>query len=139
MALAVIGLGVWAWVNEGPLWWWVMTKELYGEGSLTTGGVEHELRGYSTWLIRGAHRIEAHGWSREYYVDSGLLESQSYWEYGELIRQTEWESDGTVSSQYPAAEDGRYGPPWRWGITDQTTRSMPEWMKDDAKWQEASR
>ena len=25
--------------------------------------------------------------------------------------------------------------PWLWGVTDQTEPSMPEWMKDDEKWQ----
>ena len=51
--------------------------------------------------------------------------------------------DGSVAEQNQAASiDGhpsmhREGPPWLWGVTDQTEPSMPEWMKDDAKWQVA--
>ena len=29
LAVAIVGLGVWAWMDEGPLWRWTMRKRSY--------------------------------------------------------------------------------------------------------------
>ena len=70
----------------------------------------------------------------------GNLNDESCWE------TTEWHPDGSVRHQRrlffdesgeTVREQARESPPWWWGVTDQTEPTMPEWMKDDAKWQEA--
>ena len=136
VAVALVGLGVLAWE---PVYWWVMTEEVYSEArKVIDGRVEHGLRCYDTQLKWGPHRFENHGWSREYYVDSGLLASERYWEYAELLWGTEWRPDGTVSFQWRKTKDEtKYSPPWWWGVTVQTEPSIPELMRDDDKWAKA--
>lgn len=61
-------------------------------------------------------------------------------------RRTYWNEDGTVRYQERWRSDldhpdgpllQRRAPPWWWGVTDQSAPTMPEWMKDDARWQAA--
>ena len=61
---------------------------------------------------------------------------------GHEWRTTTWHPDGAVASQVQSRLGGddearRSSPPWWWGVTDQTERTMPAWMKDDTKWQAA--
>ena len=72
-------------------------------------------------------------------LDEGSYESDG-------IHETWWRVDGRVLSQssidlLPTGQSvaiiRRSSPPWLWGVTDQSTPSMPGWMKDDAKWQAA--
>ena len=137
LAVALVGLGVWAWVNAGPLYWWVMTERVYVERVDSEG---YRVRGY-----RGRSR-----WGDDdrlpllvlWYVDTGLMANKSV--HGEQPRATTWRHDGTVNCQLGHDRARLRGgptlwsrPPWLWGVTDQTEPSMPAWMKDDALWQAA--
>ena len=139
LAVALVGLGVWAWVDEGPLWRWMMTTRRYRESSR-----ESELvRGWST----------IHRWSginvgpfADYFVRSGKRSSYGSESDDGIYKHTSWKFDGSVSWQIsynvriPPGDREKglnYLPPWLWGVTDQTEPTMPEWMKEDEKWAKA--
>ncbi len=77
-----------------------------------------------------------------YYLDSGFKAVE--WDGNR--RFSAWNPDGTLAaqSQDPPMSSGisapwelKYSPPWWWNVTDQTTPSIPAWMKDDEQWQRA--
>ncbi len=141
IALAVIGLGVWAWE---PVWLWATTKRVFEESSC--GGKK----------IRGWHTVSR--WTgddlgfRLFFVENGWLRAEGTGD-DPFERVTNWNMDGEVVHQaYAVDYDGGVwtrsrrivvtsmggkGPPWLWGVSDQTAPTMPAWMKDNAKWQAA--
>ncbi len=130
IAVALVGLGVWAWE---PVYWWVMTERVYQEMQFEDGTV---LRGwYHVW--RWSETL--HGPRVTWYTATGYNAHESLVAgYG---RTSHWASDGAVRFQSHGLETGflvyTEAPPWLWGVTDQTSPTMPEWMKDDAQWQAA--
>ncbi len=138
LAVAVIGLGMWAWLDEGPLYWWVMTKRVCRSFKLEGS----EIRGWdsmSRFEIGSAQTNLGHlGTGLFWYTASGFLFSRREDSANGRIRATFWHEDGTVEKQMGTEISGRKtAPPWLWGVTDQTEPTMPEWMKDDEKWAEA--
>ena len=106
-------------------------------------GLKHRQRGYM--MVRRSTRAK-HGWYRLWYEDTGMLAYQCDFRNGEGRRETIWAFDGRVASQAknfidswdlfnPSAENTES--PWWWNATDQTTPSIPAWMKDDVQWQRA--
>ncbi len=147
IAVAFVGLGVWAWVDKGPLYWWVMTRKVYWESESDHGGVPAgPLRGW-TYMIRWSEMgrpVRRTAW----YVESGFKASEILLEFSSTElrrpnrdRTTVWNERGLVTHQSsfgPAGDfEGAIAPPWLWGVTDQTAPTIPAWMKDDAKWQAA--
>ncbi len=58
------------------------------------------------------------------------------------MESTLYNLDGTVCNQLRRLSLGhnlelKATPPWLWNVTDQTTPSIPAWMKDDEQWQRA--
>ncbi len=161
ITLAVIGLGVWAWE---PLYWWVVRKSVPRESLMPVMRWEtsrpsgfrwvserasnlrrHPYRGWDTVRRFGTDRTN-HGPSVAWYLETGFKAFEQEWHDGEAIRTTYWNPDGSIAWQSTGdtiwiplmSEDpDRTHPPWLWGVTAQTEPSMPEWMKDDAKWQAA--
>ena len=133
VALAVIGLGVWAWE---PVYWWVMTEPKYYE----TGGRRGWSRSY-----RWEHSESGSPFC-SWFATSGFKAVE-----GVMVQQrnddmtyeqlTLWQPDGSTYCQASAIDTIHHrenlSPPWWWGVTDQTAPTMPEWMKDDARWQAA--
>ena len=72
-----------------------------------------------------------------WYVDSGFKAEQCFIRNGET-RITTWTPAGTVVEQITVIQDGsdqvKESPPWLWGVTDQAKPSIPERLKDDARW-----
>ena len=136
IALAVIGLGVWAWE---PVYWAVMTKREYHE-SVWLKGTDSEFRARGWVSVQRWTALVGYGPMVFYYVDSGMVYIR-VWSSGDGLRETVWSPDGTVAEQAQESAHGdvvsRNFPPWLWGVTDQTSPSIPAWMKDDAKWQAA--
>ncbi len=106
----------------------------------------HPIRSLST--LRRWSPQTRHGKTVVYYLETGMKCYQCQYEDGRCLRYTMWDFDGKVRHQrWYVDEDGevlvgqeegrKFTPPWLWGVTDQTATSMPEWMKDDAKWQAA--
>ena len=105
-------------------------------------------RGWQT--VRRLDPSVSHGLTVQYHVSTGFKAWEAEYSHGELVRRTTWNADGRVERQI-AGEESRTTrvrgmkrnrnflstPPWLWGVTDQTAPTMPEWMKDDAKWQAA--
>ncbi len=130
IVLAVIGLGG-------------CTRTMFIEwrNASTDGSEPASLRG---WEIlgrsgKGAQRRVVFHARTGFKVKEGSYESDG-------IHETWWRVDGRVLSQssvdvVPTGQKVTFfrktSPPWRWGVADQTAPSMPEWMKDDAKWQAA--
>ncbi len=139
IALAVIGLGVLAWK---PLWTWVTVERFFDDAAHWT---HLDVRGYETsgrwWDYRESVR---------WYADTGFKAHEALYRDTICVRETYWNTDGTVDYQryeadaIPGVGHGfvrggtqSSGPPWLWGVTDQVAPSMPAWMKDNAKWQAA--
>ncbi len=151
VALAVIGLGVW---RGEAVYWLVTTRTVVTwyspsvdirtpEGVIQTRE-KHAARGidrYSRWTGK------AHGWSRNWYTETGKLRCETKLHDGGLVRLTAWRFDGSVDKQIrstgPSNSNGstpveeKTKAPWWWGVTAQTEPTMPAWMKDDAKWAKA--
>ncbi len=142
LAFALVWLGVWAWLDEGPLWRWVMTDRVY---------VVDRPPGYSPrrgWETVSRWSGEKHGrrvmfdprtgWKiqEDRFADGVQLEI-SLWNGASLVRQA-WRDDfGTKVAGSGVRTKKKTSPPWLWGVTDQTEPAMPAWMKDDALWQAA--
>ena len=124
LALAVIGLSA-------------CTQTIFIE----EGPEPASLRGWETWGRWGKaaqRRVVFH-------ARTGFKANESSCE-SDGVHETWWRVDGRVLSQssvdvVPTGQKVTFfrktSPPWRWGVADQTAPSMPEWMKDDAKWQAA--
>ena len=131
--LGVVSVGVVAWE---PVWQWATTKNRYFE-AWDSLGVSNKVRGYRHDRIWGDPE-EVTMFSavrgKVWYMHSGYLAQEwhgpgrmTWWEFsGELAEQWDDHGDVEISS-----------PPWLWSVTDQTTPSMPAWMKDDEQWQRA--
>ena len=173
LAVALVGLGVWAWE---PVYWWVTTRRVYETIVLDRFGPEQSgwwkgvmtRKAYET-IVLDLFGAEARGWRIESRFSGDLL-AGAYWypatgykahEYNfpkGHTRSIVWGPSGSVELQLrsPSRIPDRYrylhapetlilggvvkwkfSPPWWWGVTDQTEPSIPEWMKDDAKWQAA--
>ena len=113
------------WVNEGPLWRWVMLIEKPYHGN-SSG---HETRG----------AVFRHRWSSEiffahsYYVESGYLAFVRR-KVGNETHTTNWSLDGRVFKQwiFGLSVQERCEPPWLWGVTDQTEPTAPWWDEEKA-------
>ncbi len=126
---AVVALCISGWVNEGPLWRWMVLKEQTTEES---GG----------WLHRklfGNHRIRVratvkrwsdppipHGKAIGFYTQNGFKALEGEFRNGLMISVTIWNFDGTVAHQGVPGPD-KTSPPWLWGVKDQTQPSAPWW------------
>ncbi len=127
IALAIIGLGVW---RGEALYWVVMTKR-----KLSTNGRDSPPeRGWAT-VTRWSGKV--YGRYVIYYVETGFMATDGELNSeGNLVKYTHWNPDGTVVNQdwLPSGElemQFKEGPPWWWGVTDQTEPSIPAWRKDD--------
>ena len=135
VALAVVGLGVWAWE---PLYDWVsIERMLLDEGFFEDGAkyvddfgvfAGHPARGWTMEDRWTGHYVYLVG----FYLETGMKSLE-----GEGERITVWRIDGAVAFQEGDDGEKRRSPPWLWGVTDETSPTMPAWMKDDAKWQAA--
>ncbi len=138
LAVAIVGLGVWAWVNEGPLYWWVMTERTYIE---LPSGSSHTDLSERGWIQLSRWSSNPHGPFASWYRKTGYRAREGFVRLRGESKLTSWNVDGTVNRQAFSSPgelgEGRNSPPWLWGVTDQTSPSMPEWMKDDAKWAKA--
>ena len=106
----------------------------------------HEVRGWRTYQRQGDYRGAGHRRWVYWFLGNGRKQSEANWSEGYLLWMTEWNYDGTVHAQFDfVSPDGsltdspreKESPPCLWGVSDQTTPSMPAWMKDDEKWQAA--
>ena len=135
VALAVVGLGVWAWE---PLWWLVTTRVRFYQTEMDIGNVNARM-----WVpVRGQGRVhrwngEWHGKGLFYHPSNGYLAAEIVWQTGRVVRSTRWKEDGRVYYQSSPDQRERESAPWLWGVTDQTAPSMPEWILDDKQWQAA--
>ncbi len=132
LAVALVGLGVWR--GEAVYWWVMTTKPVFED--LNDRNHTHCKRGF---VVRYRWSGDlAPGVSCGWYLANGLKAWEDEWtETGQRIRRTVWQVDGTVWYQDLGLVNTRRSPPWLWGVTDQTSPTMPDWMKDDAQWQAA--
>ncbi len=153
VAVAVIGLGVWAWE---PVYWWVTTERVLHEDD-GSGGTFRPLEDWEDWEddpfwtdqpTRGwahVHRWSGAGYGPGciWYLSSGFKAVEGIAARdGAPGQVTYWKPDGSVLQQFiiGGTMQGSHfnrSPPWWWNVTDQTAPSMPAWMKDDEKWQRA--
>ena len=121
--VAVAALVTSLWVNEGPLWRWVMVVEQ---------PIAHLKSDY-----RGTHLVNR--WTRRNIVTEAFYEDTGFRvlyrrEVGNEVRTTRWNRQGHVEAQTleRAGEStvSLSGPPWRWGLTDQTEPTAPWWGKE---------
>ena len=126
------------WVQEGPLWRWVMLKRVPFETLLPTSFEGHERVGWVTvkrWSSLETERFKQpifHGPAVLYYRENGFKAAEGEAKNGVFIRTTLWDIDGTVRIQDESDEqgmpiEGRASPPWHWGVTDQTEPTAPWW------------
>ena len=78
-------------------------------------------------------RPDFHGQVVLYYVDSGLKAIEGTFAHGKAMKVTWWRFDGLTVFQGRAKADSPvteniYGPPWLWGVTDQTEPTAP-WIE----------
>ncbi len=137
LTLALLVLGVWAWVNGGPLWEWVMTETV----------PTHEFPNHLGHVARSVCIRQR--WGGEvlcricYSTENGLIAICAQKNTSGEWVETSWRFDGTVERQLlqhcgtPLSYELKTSPPWLLGVTDQTEPTIPAWMKDDAKWQAA--
>ena len=123
VAIALVTTSLW--LNEGPLWRWVILKRVDEEYSDPVTG--HVLRG---WQIRLRFRDLSY-WreAKMWYVKNGYLAQD--WHKGFESRVTSWNLDGTVRNQVIHRPDDpttlKKTPPWLWGVTAQTEPTAPWW------------
>ncbi len=92
LAVALIGLGVWAWE---PLWMWVTTKKvLFPEAIITNASGRFRIRG---WASDSRWTGSQHGWQRTWYVETGFKAEATLWNRGIKIQSTVWSPDGNTS------------------------------------------
>ena len=132
LAVALVGLGLWAWE---PLYWCVMTKKVTTEPHITAFWGDHfvgePIRGFR-WTNRWTDRfVREVGW----YGSTGFVALQWFAHPGWTL----WNPNGSIWMQSSDSSGLRRAPPWLWGVTDQSEPTIPEWMKDDAKWARRSK
>ena len=126
------------WIGEGPLWRWVMLEkeafEIGGDDPLIShhGSLRnHKLIGWglqSRWRDKNLRDVA-------YYAESGF----KAWDVDYRLGATIWELNGKVSEQALLILDTEgeiygtnwvHGPPWLWGMTDQTRPTAPWWGEE---------
>ena len=137
LAIALVGLGVW---RGEPVWWWVTTERVYEQRAWASSSPV-SLREFA----RGWYRVRRWGSDRSsegpavyWYGATGFRAATVLYKNAGALQYTRWRPDGTVIWQIDGLNSAfRNSSPWLWGVTDQTSPSIPAWMKDDAKWQAA--
>ena len=147
--LAVAALLVSLWVNQGPLWRWVVL-ETHVHHSPRDGNAIRWVTTRSRWSKGKVGCAFRH--SVGYYVQTGTKAGELRYDGDEnLVLSTRWNFDGSIESQHRNMSLGQVSagnyiwsggerqrePPWWNGVTEQTEPSMPEWMKADDQWQAA--
>ncbi len=143
-ALVAVGVPL-----AGPVLRWIETKKVpfsrpgprLGSGGLGTE-TNQPIRG---WTEKGRWSGDWEGESVGWYEANGFKAVHTEFRGNRIWKRTVWHLDGTVKGQArDLDDDGRWtmmsfkhSPPWLWNATDQTTPSMPAWMKDDEQWQRA--
>ena len=137
VAVAVIGLGVWAWE---PLYWWVITERVFTGHNDGDGGIVRGWYRIGRWSGRETRDGRAVTW----FVSTGYRASETFFAggFGRIGRTTIWKPSGSVQhqigpTQWPGVPGWRTSPPWLWGVTDETEPSIPAWILDDERWQAA--
>ena len=146
IALAVVAVCISlyfsVWVNEGALWRWVMTKVFVYEATADFPDWNTEkvrtYRRYNRWDHTHVH-------VRSYFLSTGYQSSDEKWRNGKVSGATIWSPDGKVKMQQRWENSewlGRYdrgssvlygGPPWWWGVQDQTKPTDPQWIAEHGK------
>ncbi len=138
--VVVVILLVALWVNEGPLWRWVMLKRVDHEGYhgyfvslvIINGHFPPPTRGWKTVKRWTDHPIW-YGKMVLYYVETGMKSAEGEIYAGPSSHATLWNLDGTIQQQR-RVDPNRYwevkdAPPWWWPVTDQTEPTAPWWSE----------
>ena len=127
--VAAIATCVSLWVNEGPLWRWVMLERVPLHFTL---GNDH-LVGWQSVKRWGENAGELHG--RVLWYKSGGLKAVEAEDSDEYLTVTGWYKDGAVEFQMrghlPDDVETRTSPPWLWGVKNQTEPSAPSWNEGE--------
>ncbi len=127
--VAVAALCIPLWVNEGPLWRWVMLERVDVE-TFSSG------RG---WMIARRWTNPQIQYGRKVLWDpkTGFKKLDQYYYSGREAYGTGWDQDGKVRRQfhYWFSDSGDKSetpsePPWLWGVQDQTEPTAPWWGKE---------
>ena len=128
---AVVLLCISLWVNEGPLWRWVMTKRIPANGIFSDDFFDgpHPVRGWyigKRWTdLRIRYRKEV--W---FYSENGYKAWERHFEGGRYVGKTWWRFDGTVIQQFGSPWCKKEVPPWSWNVTDQNVPTDPQWLAE---------
>ena len=143
LAVAVVGLGVLAWVDEGPLYWWVMTKQRLDRLAVVSLSPPWETESEE----RGWHRVKRwdekqwHGIKFMWDLKTGFMTFRQEWRHGRALWGECWTPDGTLRKQLTYGPNGieeeAEEPPWLWETPEQSAPSAPAWILDDKQWQAA--
>ena len=134
-AIAVVALCVSLWVNEGPMWRWVMTDVVVDEEIKKLPGwpKEEKVRCYGRNDRWDGTRIQDLWFS----ASTGYLCRDQRWSAVETFRITVWGQDGKIAMQGSARAGkilvANLEPPWLWGVTDQTEPTDPQWIAEHGK------
>ena len=133
LLVCIGGVCVTLWVDEGPLWRVVMLKTVIWEAPLELSG-GWLTRGFSTTLRWGSVPVRSVYEERAWYVNNGFLCLETHRSNEVHVFITQWRPDGTIERQCQVqvvdplkASRIATGPPWRWGMTDQTEPTAPWW------------
>ena len=121
IALAVVALCVSLWVNEGPLWRWVMCRKVEWQPNSS-----RSMRGWFT-AKRWTQPPLAHGRAKVWHVSTGFKAIEYELENGAIMWATLWDQDGSVVLQKSHDLGTIVSPPWLWNVTDQTKPTAPFW------------
>lgn len=138
LLLAVCAAIVTAVIFRDAIWTVVMTKRVWIDGQAADGQATRGFR------VEGRWGQELETYPCMMWYPNGIQERDEVkYQFGQgQFRGTYWDSTGTLVKQVEFLHRGsdflyRKAPPWLWGFEDQQGSSMPEWMKDDARWQRA--
>ena len=134
--VAVVVLVVFLWVDEGPLWRWVVLTTVESQGSWLVG--DEPTLSHFVWQKLSTVRRDSgasHGTTTYWYVGNGFKAGLEIYDNAVMMRSTRWSFDGHVQSQsLRLPKNGllhsRFYPPWLWGVTDQTEPTAPWWGKE---------
>ncbi len=124
VAIAVLGISLW--VNEGPLWQWVMTRRGPVEPCLAPGLQDGHLA--TGWATYKRWTNEWHGPAAAFY-DNGYVAARATNVDGVTVRYTHWNYDCTIALQGTDTLI-KDEPPWLRGMTDQAEPTAPRWGKE---------
>ena len=137
--LAVITLLAALWVNEGPLWRWVMLEKVMIQSPA------RYLPRNSPWTKRVAGFKSINRWTKTEHgrlvffdLESGRQVQEQVWSKGSCIRITKWSPRGTLYMQSRTRNEfgetipaeTTTSPPWWWGVENQTEPTAPWWGKE---------